>query len=71
MSCAFGAKACKVSVNATDKIGEEVSKARLMANEQPTVADIFRRAQSLKRERPQSSYKELMEERDSVKHLFR
>ncbi|HEX8177366.1 MAG TPA: hypothetical protein VF543_19915 [Pyrinomonadaceae bacterium] len=30
-----------------------------MANEQPTVADIFRRAQSLKRERPQSSYKEI------------
>ena len=30
-----------------------------MANEQPTVADIFRRAQTLKRERPQTSYKEL------------
>ena len=30
-----------------------------MAAEQPTVADIFRRAQTLKRERPQSSYKEL------------
>jgi hypothetical protein len=30
-----------------------------MANEQPTVADIFRRAQALKRERPQSSYKEI------------
>lgn len=30
-----------------------------MANEQPTVADIFRRAQSLRRERPQSSYKEI------------
>jgi hypothetical protein len=30
-----------------------------MANEQPTVGDIFRRALSLKRERPQSSYKEL------------
>jgi hypothetical protein len=30
-----------------------------MAGEQQTVADIFRRAQSLRRERPQSSYKEL------------
>ena len=30
-----------------------------MANEQPTVADIFRRAQTLKRERPQSSYKDI------------
>jgi hypothetical protein len=30
-----------------------------VANEQPTVADIFRRAQTLKRERPQSSYKEI------------
>lgn len=30
-----------------------------MATEQPTVADIFRRAQSLKLERPQNSYKEL------------
>lgn len=30
-----------------------------MANEQPTVADIFRRAQSLRRERPRSSYKEI------------
>jgi hypothetical protein len=30
-----------------------------MANEQPTVADIFRRALQLKRERPQTAYKEL------------
>ncbi|MEK6280658.1 MAG: hypothetical protein AABN95_09930 [Acidobacteriota bacterium] len=30
-----------------------------MANEQITVADIFRRAQAVKRERPQVSYKEL------------
>lgn len=30
-----------------------------MADEQPTVADIFRRAQTLKRERPQTSYKEI------------
>lgn len=32
-----------------------------MATEQPTVADIFRRAQAIRRERPQSSYKELKE----------
>ena len=30
-----------------------------MANEQPTVADVFRRALSFRRERPQSSYKEI------------
>ena len=30
-----------------------------MANEQATVADIFRRAQEFRRERPQSSYKEV------------
>jgi hypothetical protein len=30
-----------------------------MANEQMTVADIFRRAQAVKRERPQVSYKEI------------
>jgi hypothetical protein len=36
-----------------------LASSRLMANEQPTVADIFRRAQALKKERPQSSYKEL------------
>ena len=30
-----------------------------MAGEQPTVADIFRRAQAVRHERPQSSYKEL------------
>lgn len=30
-----------------------------MAQEQQTVADIFRRAQAIKRERPQSSYKEI------------
>ena len=32
-----------------------------MATEQPTVADIFRRAQAIRQERPQSSYKELKE----------
>lgn len=30
-----------------------------MADEQQTVADIFRRAQTLRREQPQSSYKEI------------
>lgn len=30
-----------------------------MANEQPTVADIFRRAQAIRRESPQTSYKEI------------
>src|SRR5499427_11166085 len=30
-----------------------------MANEQPTVADLFRRAQALRKERPQASYKEI------------
>lgn len=32
-----------------------------MATEQPTVANIFRRAQAIRRERPQASYKELKE----------
>jgi hypothetical protein len=32
-----------------------------MANEQITVADIFRRAQELRRERPSASYKEIKE----------
>jgi hypothetical protein len=30
-----------------------------MSREQPTVADIFRRAQALRRENPQASYKEI------------
>ena len=30
-----------------------------MANEQPTVADLFRRAQALRRENPQAAYKEV------------
>jgi hypothetical protein len=30
-----------------------------MSKEQPTVADIFRRAQALRRENPQASYKEI------------
>lgn len=30
-----------------------------MANEQPTVADIFRRAQAIRRDSPQTSYKQL------------
>jgi hypothetical protein len=30
-----------------------------MAQEQPSVADIFRRAQALRREKPQASYKEI------------
>jgi hypothetical protein len=30
-----------------------------MATEQPTVADIFRRAQAIRKERPQASYKDL------------
>jgi hypothetical protein len=32
-----------------------------MAREQPTVSDIFRRAQAIRKERPQTSYKELKE----------
>jgi hypothetical protein len=30
-----------------------------MANEQPTVADVFRRAQAIRREQPQLSYKQI------------
>ena len=33
-----------------------------MAQEQPTVSDIFRRAQALRREKPKASYKEIREQ---------
>ena len=33
-----------------------------MATEQPSVADIFRRAQSIRRDHPQSSYKEIQQQ---------
>jgi len=33
-----------------------------MAQDQPTVADIFRRAQAIRRESPQTSYKEIKEQ---------
>ena len=33
-----------------------------MAQDQPSVADLFRRAQAIRRERPQASYKEVKEQ---------